>query len=418
MAIKNIKKRKPTAMFNCLTRMKSTTASIKLSMSAAYSVYVDFCKETTLHGLRHTVEEKLHWFERFLWFMLTVCAFTGAVFCALSQYNRYNSEPVVVSLQRDYRSWWTTFPAVTACYIDRVQPEKAREVIETLWNITEESDAERYQYYSEFIDLVAHVSFRDNLQNFWKYQADETVAGIDLLQIALNVHPDSQFDVMVSQNEKNVAWHPVMTEVGMCLSFNSVYAQYQYMLYETDWQPTQLLKCHYHSGQCYVRIDSSNTVRYFIHSPFEISTAISNPTGEVSPGEELIIDFKAVEIQASSSVKYLRPEQRRCRYPDEWIHESIKAYSFALCQMHCRSQMAVMFCGCRPFFHVKGDGRVCDAHGMACIGRNVEILINIPKHLAKCSCLPQCAELNYYSHTKKVVIRLVVDKNLFTHREW
>ncbi|XP_037299400.1 glycerophosphodiester phosphodiesterase 1 isoform X2 [Manduca sexta] len=145
-----------------------------------------------------------------------------------------------------------------------------------------------------------------------------------------------------------------MTEVGMCLSFNSVYAQYQYMLYETDWQPTQLLKCHYHSGQCYVRIDSSNTVRYFIHSPFEISTAISNPTGEVSPGEELIIDFKAVEIQASSSVKYLRPEQRRCRYPDEWIHESIKAYSFALCQMHCRSQMAVMFCGCRPFFHVKG----------------------------------------------------------------
>ncbi|VVD01987.1 unnamed protein product [Leptidea sinapis] len=42
---------------------------------------------------------------------------------------------------------------------------------------------------------------------------------------------------------------------------------------------------------------------------------------------------------------------------------------------------------------------------MACIGRNVEILINLPKNLAKCSCIPQCAELNYYSHTKKIIVR-------------
>ncbi|XP_026314373.1 uncharacterized protein LOC113226070 [Hyposmocoma kahamanoa] len=93
---------------------------------------------------------------------------------------------------------------------------------------------------------------------------------------------------------------------------------------------------------------------FFVHSPFEISTAISNPTGEIMPGEELIIDFKAIEIQADADVKKLRPDQRRCRYPDEWLSNSLRAYSFSLCQMHCRSRMAVMFCGCRPYFHVKG----------------------------------------------------------------
>ncbi|KAJ8705518.1 hypothetical protein PYW08_012564 [Mythimna loreyi] len=293
--------------------------------------------------------------DALLWLILTLSAFAGAVYCALSQYFRYNSEPVVVSLQRDYRSWWTTFPAITACFLDRVQPDKARELVEDTWNVTEESDPVKYNYYYEFIELIADVSFRDNLQNFWKYQADETVKNIDLLELALSVHPSSVLQVIVSNNEHEVHWSPVMTEVGMCLTFNSVFAEFQHMLQEVGWTQFQLLQCHYHSGQCSVRIDSMNNgVRYFIHSPYEISTAISNPTGEVLPGEELIIDYKVVEIQASPSVKSLRSEQRRCKYPDEWISDSIQAYSFSLCQMHCRSRMAVMFCGCRPYFHVKG----------------------------------------------------------------
>ncbi|XP_049883097.1 uncharacterized protein LOC126378758 [Pectinophora gossypiella] len=229
----------------------------------------------------------------FLWFILTLFAFGGAVYCALSQLSRYNSEPVVVSMQRDYRSWSTTFPAVTACFLDRVDREKAVEFIETRWNVTEDSDLEKFQYYMSFIDLVADVSFRTNLQNFWKYQTDDTVSGIDLLQLALTVHPTLPLKVMVSQVNKEVQWIPVMTEVGMCMSFNSEYAQYQFMLSDVEWLGDDLLSCHYHSGQCFVRIDSiNNAIRYFVHSPFEISTAISNPTGEIMPGEELIIDFK------------------------------------------------------------------------------------------------------------------------------
>ncbi|CAB3232202.1 unnamed protein product [Arctia plantaginis] len=209
----------------------------------------------------------------------------------------YNSEPVVVSLERDYRSWWTTFPAVTACFIDRVEPEKARYVIESTWNVSQESDAVRFQYYMDFIELVADVSFRENLQNFWKYQADDTVKDLNLLELALAVHPNWTLDVTLSQKEANVIWHPVMTEVGMCLTFNSLYAEFQYMRQDMKWIPQPLLQCHYHSGQCYVRVDSQSTaVRYFVHSPYEISTAISNPTGEVLPGEELVIDYKVAAI--------------------------------------------------------------------------------------------------------------------------
>ncbi|XP_046975166.1 uncharacterized protein LOC124541356 [Vanessa cardui] len=292
-------------------------------------------------------------FYRFLWLVLTISAFGGAVYCGLSQLVRYNSDPVVVSLQRDYRGWSTAFPAVTACLLERVNQEKAREFIFNQWNVSEESDQEKYQYYSEFVELIAEISFRTNLQNFWKYQSDDTVNNIDLLNLALYVHPEYPLTAKMSQN-KQVKWVPVMTEEGLCTTFNSKYAKYQ-TVDDDNWMDQDLMKCHYHSESCYVQIDSSdNGVRYFIHSPFDIATAISNPTGDVYPGDELITDFKVVEIEAANRIKGLRPDQRRCRYPDEWLGDSIKAYSFGLCQMHCRSRMAVMFCGCRPYFHVKG----------------------------------------------------------------
>nr|XP_034838219.1 uncharacterized protein LOC117994418 isoform X3 [Maniola hyperantus] len=283
--------------------------------------------------------------------------------------------------------------------------DKAKKVISQIWNITEELDSEKYQYYYEFVELIGEISFRGNLQNFWKYQGDDTVNNIDLLQLAISVHPNFPLKIATSQS-KEVQWMPVMTEEGLCQTFNSEYAKYQ-IVDDRAWRNQELMKCHYHSEACFVRINTmENGVRYFIHSPFDIATAISNPTGEVRPDEELVTDFKVVEIEAANRIKSLRSEQRRCRYPDEWLGSSIKAYSFGLCQMHCRTRMAIMFCGCRPYFHVKGDGDVCDAHGMACIGRNVEILVNLPKNLANCPCMPQCEELNYYSHTKKVIVRV------------
>ncbi|CAH0403916.1 unnamed protein product [Chilo suppressalis] len=345
-------------MLSCLVRTKSTMESTRASMLPAYRLYAAFCRETTLHGVKHTVEPRVHYCERILWFALTLSAFFGAVYCGISQWSRYNSDPVVVAMQRDYRRWWSAFPAITACFMDRIDPERARGVIENNWNVTEESDPERYDYYQGFLDLITDVSFRTNLQNFWKYQNDESVRGIDLMELAMSVHPMNMLKVVVSSaNGENMYWTPVMTEVGICLAFNSLYAKYQYIEEDDLWKSPHLQQFHYLSGQCYIRVISlSKSVRYFIHSPYEIPTAISNPTGEVSPGDELVIDFKEVEILASEALRQLRPDQRRCRYSDEWISNSIRAYSFGLCQMHCRNRMALMFCGCRPYFYAKGGG--------------------------------------------------------------
>ncbi|CAF4945776.1 unnamed protein product [Pieris macdunnoughi] len=340
-----------TAMFTWRALMKSMMELIKESILFISSLYTKFCEETTLHGLKHTVTKNFNIIERLLWFILISMAFTGAIYCAISQLARYNSEPVVVSLQRDYRSWTFTFPAVTACFMERMDQEKMKAVIQRFWNVTEDNQ-EKFQYYQEFMELITDISFRENLQNFWKYQNDASLKGIDLLQLAIDVHPDFALNVTLSHRVE-VQWIPVMTEEGLCMTFNSEYAQFQQI--SDVRRRHKLMMCHYHSEFCFVRIDASTQgVRYFIHSPYDIATAISNPTGGIYPGDELNTDFKMVEIVAADRIKSLRPEQRRCKYPDEWLADSIKAYSFGLCQMHCRTKMAIMFCGCRPYFHTKG----------------------------------------------------------------
>ena len=70
------------------------------------------------------------------------------------------------------------------------------------WNVTQESDPDKYQYYYEFVELIAEVSFRRNLQNFWKYQSDDSVNDIDLLQLALSVHPDHPLEAVTSDHRE------------------------------------------------------------------------------------------------------------------------------------------------------------------------------------------------------------------------
>jgi hypothetical protein len=46
-----------------------------------------------------------------------------------SNWQRYSANPTVVTLEKDFREWEFVFPAVTMCYIDKVNGSKAKEYI-------------------------------------------------------------------------------------------------------------------------------------------------------------------------------------------------------------------------------------------------------------------------------------------------
>lgn len=87
------------------------------------------------------------------------------------------------------------------------------------------SDEDRFDYYFGFIRLVASVSFRSNLRLFWKYEHDPTLKGIELMAVAVAVSPAAGLTVSLHEPGHKELWVPVMTEMGICRTFNSVFSR-------------------------------------------------------------------------------------------------------------------------------------------------------------------------------------------------
>lgn len=69
---------------------------------------------------------------RVLWVGILIASYFGIVFTCLYQWERFEARPTVISLERDFRNWNLTLPAITVCYGNKVNESKAKEFIEKL----------------------------------------------------------------------------------------------------------------------------------------------------------------------------------------------------------------------------------------------------------------------------------------------
>lgn len=65
-----------------------------------------------------------------IWLAFVIMALTGAVYLSIGTWERYQDNPIVVSMERDRFSWNTSFPAATICPSFKINEEKLRLDIE------------------------------------------------------------------------------------------------------------------------------------------------------------------------------------------------------------------------------------------------------------------------------------------------
>ena len=58
--------------------------------------------------------------------LLVALGIYGSVVVSLQQFERYQLNPMVVSLERDYNSWDIILPAITFCYNERFNETAAK----------------------------------------------------------------------------------------------------------------------------------------------------------------------------------------------------------------------------------------------------------------------------------------------------
>lgn len=68
----------------------------------------------------------LYFTNRLLWTICVTMAIYGSYTLMHNSWTRYNTNPTVITVQKDYRYWYLQFPSATFCYVDPVDIDLAK----------------------------------------------------------------------------------------------------------------------------------------------------------------------------------------------------------------------------------------------------------------------------------------------------
>lgn len=122
--------------------------------------------------------------------------------------------PMVITIEKDYINWNTTFPSLTLCSIDKIN--------ETALN----------QYISD-----SHIKNKKLLRKFLQQLSNLTLENIDNIINYPDIHPNDYIKILNYITYKNnviitTAYNKtyfmkrILTEMGICYTFNSKIANY------------------------------------------------------------------------------------------------------------------------------------------------------------------------------------------------
>ncbi|KAL7015092.1 hypothetical protein ACKWTF_016271 [Chironomus riparius] len=359
------------------------------------SFFDRFGEKSSLHGFKYIFSSKLNIFERLMWLILFILTSYAAYSISSTQYERYVANPTVISLERDYREWNGTLPAITICYHKRIDDKRAKEVIKKLWNLSETDDD--FQYFYDFIKTIVYLN--ESFKDINQFTNDRRLDDIDLLGLARDVHPI--FNSVVSSFDSSAEFklNEVITEKGICYTVNSVLwplmstGKVNHNSINLNAKP---LSCYFLKNQCYMKLDVYDpTIFIALHSPFEVP-AENTPFFDIGVTDEIEASYNMLETVASDELRKLRIAQRKCYFIDE-SSDNLPVYSFNACKMMCRAKTALRLCGCKPYFYPFLNGTTCTALGHLCLNVNHWPIV------ASCDCSKTCVEIVYTQNSLKKI---------------
>lgn len=168
-----------------------------------------FLSTSTIHGLNHMSNKKHHYLEILVWSLLVIFSTYWVANLSGLAVMRYVDNPTVISMERDYFTWNTSFPTATIC-----PSNKTSEVL-----------LERYAGNNTalmtFLKNLAEANYDtfDKVIDYGGFKPD------DYMKVLLGLQID--FKPMITCPEGvRCELERSITEMGICYSFNSQLAVY------------------------------------------------------------------------------------------------------------------------------------------------------------------------------------------------
>ncbi|CAB0001959.1 unnamed protein product [Nesidiocoris tenuis] len=373
-----------------------------------------FMNTSSIHGFSQITTRKRHPIESILWIVAVAAAIWGTVTVNLSTWNRFQETPTVVSIERNYHDWNTSFPAIAICPTAKY------------WNKSFDEVLAKHPYVR---DKEAFVEFFKGLVEGSYLTWNQT-----LKTPFYEVHPkdfwkivyDISYKFTYNVSNSNMEYYNVltmkmfMTDYGICYSYNSQAAVYNEREYweKNKWEyytNLPLFNGNPLDGDIFAQVMNMNTgYTMFLMDPYELPD-VATKYIRATNNSYKTLDVTALSIASSDSIRDLTYNQRKCRFAEEAAGlETTPSYSYYSCRQECRMRLSKKLCGCVPYFYRPLDKYpVCNFDGIKCLMKHGERLHFLRGTNDKCDCLPLCSETTYV-----VSVDNTMDWNLGTNLKW
>ncbi|XP_054737920.1 sodium channel protein Nach [Anastrepha obliqua] len=388
-----------------LSRQGEQTHSVKLGILSKGRAFIfEFLQGSSIHGFIYLAKIGLSIVERMLWLAFICVALFAIISLSKRTWERFQTSPMVISMDRNKLVWNTSFPSLTVCPHKRIDELKVEEYMDSHPNIFE-SDQDRTDFHV-FIEKLARLTY-ENIETLPRNKTFGISSSnyLNLLyELKWNFEPE-----MSSGAAVQMFIYETLTEFGICHSVNSLVARYNSYDYwkRNDWSLLDhgdRVTVHPLDGEIYAQIINLSTAYdVYFHGAGDIPN-ISKQRYTFPETDYTTVELIALEIYTAEEARAFTTKQRKCRYQYEAEEmQTVPIYSFSLCLAECRMFFALRVCGCVPHFYRNQlrNGRVlriCDFDGLACLEDIKREIISLKSSRYKidCHCLSNCDDSNFF----------------------
>ncbi|KPU76597.1 uncharacterized protein Dana_GF13278 [Drosophila ananassae] len=375
---------------------------------------IEFLQGSSIHGFIYLAKLGLNFIERMLWFAFICVALFSIISLSKRTWHRFQTSPMVISMDRNKLVWNTSFPSLTVCPHKRIDELKVEEYI--LTHPEQFESEEDQEDFRDFIVKLASLTY-DNLETLPLNKSFGIPSSkyLDLLyELKWPFEPEISSGAAVK-----MFIYETQTEFGICHSVNSLVARYNSFDYwrSGDWSLMDhgdRVTVHPLDGEIYAQIINLSTAYdVYFHGAGDVPS-ISKQRYTFPESDYTTVELIALEIYTNEEARAFNTKQRSCRFNYEAEDMlTVPIYSFGLCLSECRLFFALRVCGCVPHFyrnrcgynHIFGhrvrNGRklpVCGLEGIGCLVKIKREIISLKsdKYKINCNCLANCDDSNFF----------------------
>ncbi|KAF5291554.1 hypothetical protein FQR65_LT01867 [Abscondita terminalis] len=418
---------------------RSEKASLTSAFSNLRAYFLQYCKVSTIHGLKYVGEPGRYLIEKVIWMGIVVMVCIFCSYLISITYEKWGNSPVMVSFDiSDASIDSMPFPAVTICPAPKfirngfnLSDVFLRKLFKL--NVTKKEES-MFDIYSLICTSAQLLAKRFNISSTTQFLREE-----DVNQFFENCPEWKTFDNRMYWIGEKLKWplKKIFTKNGVCYTFNMLSFDdilnnasfikkplfefktrnfnmrygYTSTKVESDDYPKRTFLSGPQGGFLMDTLVTNTSqvdllceeglavFRIALHSPYELPNM--NKHFLVPLDQALYVTVTPKAITYSDTLKSYPPSIRSCYLYNEKTLLLYSVYTQENCLNECSINATLTSCGCVPFYVPRINGtKICGPGSLPCIQNSSGSIVLITYlKVESCGCLPLCQTMWYNVET-------------------